>query len=152
MDNQDLILALNKLIETCKDGEESYKTCAQDALERNSPSHSVFEAIQLSCSTACSELDELVVKLGGVPEKSSSTGDMLHRTWVNLKHAISGKNEDAVLQECERGEESAKNRYNDALEHDLPSYVRLIVERQSLGIATNLEKIRTLRSNINVEA
>jgi uncharacterized protein (TIGR02284 family) len=147
MDNQDVISTLNELIETCKDGEATYKTCTEHAIEHDSHLQSAFSELEHSCSTASSELQGMVVMLGGIPHNGRSTSEALHRGWVNLKIAFAGKNDEAILNECERGEDAAKVGYNVALGHDLPPEVRTIVERQSRGVLVNHERIRALRDH-----
>ncbi|MET3106461.1 uncharacterized protein (TIGR02284 family) [Oxalobacteraceae bacterium GrIS 2.11] len=145
MDNQDVISVLNTLIETCKDGEASYTTCAKDAGERNSPLQPVYADIRHRCAAAASELQALVVSLAGEPSTEGSTAEAIHRGWVNLKHALGAKSDEAVLAECERGEDAAKKQYHLALEHDLPAQIRTVVERQSQGVLANHDKIKSLR-------
>jgi uncharacterized protein (TIGR02284 family) len=65
---------------------------------------------------------------------------------VNLKSAITGKDELAILTECERGEDVAKAAYAKALKADLPPNVRSIVERQYQGVKQNHDRVRDLRN------
>lgn len=152
MNNDDVISTLNNLIETCKDGEDSYKTCATDAAKRNSELQTMFVNLQHDCAAAAAQLQDLVRTEGGKPRTESSIGDAIHRGWVNLKTAIGGNNDEAVLVECERGEDSAKHNYSVALKQDLPPQVRAMVERQYQGVLVNHAKIKTLRDQLKVEA
>jgi uncharacterized protein (TIGR02284 family) len=47
----------------------------------------------------------------------------MHRAWTNIKSAITGMSEHAVLAECERGEDVAKAAYETALQKSLPANV-----------------------------
>jgi uncharacterized protein (TIGR02284 family) len=85
-----------------------------------------------------------VRRLGGDPDKSGTVGGAIHRGWINLKAAVTGKNEEAIINECERGEEHAAHVYEDALKKDLPMDTRSIVERQYRGVVENLERVRAL--------
>jgi uncharacterized protein (TIGR02284 family) len=67
---------------------------------------------------AVNELQAKVRSLGGDPERRGSVSGSLHRGWVNLKSTITGMSEEAVLAECERGEDVAKRAYEDALKKD----------------------------------
>ena len=150
MNNDEVISTLNDLIETCKDGEESYKTCAADAAKRKSDLQAVFGTLQHSCASAAAELQDVVRTAGGKPRTESSVGDAIHRGWVNLKGAIGGHNDEAVLAECERGEDSAKHNYSVALEQELPAQFRAVVERQYQGVLVNHTKIKALRDQFKV--
>ncbi len=76
----------------------------------------------------------------------------LHRRWVNVKTAITGKDEAAVLAECERGEDMAVVAYKDALAQDLPSDVRKLIERQYQGAIANHDLVRGFRDSFSAAA
>lgn len=143
MDNKDTISVLNDLIETCKDGEKGFRECAED-LTRADLKSTMTQRAQ-DCAHGASELQQLVRDLGGDPETSTSVSADLHRRWVDLKAMITGKDDLAILNECERGEDVAMRSYRKALEHDLPMDVRAVVERQYLGVQRNHDQVRALR-------
>jgi Domain of unknown function (DUF2383) len=58
----------------------------------------------------------------------------VHQAWTNIKSAITGMDEAAILAECEQGEDVAKGVYKAALEKDLPLNVRTVIQRQFLGL------------------
>lgn len=90
------------------------------------------------------ELQQEVRKLGGDPAKSGSVAATLHRGWINIKSAVTGKDEGAVISEAERGEDSAVANYRDALEQNLPSTVQMLVQRQYTEIKAAHDRIRSL--------
>jgi uncharacterized protein (TIGR02284 family) len=143
MDNDEIISTLNDLIETCKDGEEGFRTCAGDA---GDPSLKSFFANRAqSCGAAAAELQELVRTYGGDPERSSGLGGAIHRRWIDVKSAIMGHDDKAVLKECERGEDVAVASYRRALEKNLPVDVRAVVEQQYQGVLHNHDQVKSLR-------
>lgn len=143
MDNDEVISTLNDLIETCKDGEEGFLTCAQDV--GDTTLKSFFSNRAQTCAAAALELQDLVRAYGGDPERGSSLGGALHRRWVDVKSAIMGHDDRAVLKECERGEDVAVSRYRNALEKALPAELRTVVERQYQGVLKNHDQVRSLR-------
>lgn len=146
MDNDDVISTLNDLIETCKDGEEGFRTCAEDISE--SQLKALFTDRAQKCNSAAMELQELVVSLGGDPETKSSMSGTMHRRWVDIKAAVTGKDDESILNECERGEDVAVASYRKALEKDLPSNIRSVVERQYEGVLSNHDKVKALRDQV----
>jgi uncharacterized protein (TIGR02284 family) len=143
MDNDEVISTLNDLIETSKDGEEGFRSCAENA--SNPQLKTFFSNRAQSCTQAVVELQELVRAHGGNPESSSSLGGAVHRRWVDIKSMVTGKDDKAVLKECERGEDVAVASYRRALEKSLPIEVRSLVERQYQGVLHNHDQVKALR-------
>ena len=141
MSTDDVIDTLNDLIETCKDGEQGFITCAEDI--RSPELRAMFETAARRCAESAAELRTIVTRLGGKPETSGSLAGSAHRRWVDIKSAIMGKDDASVLAECERGEDVAKSSYQRALEKDLPADIRAVVERQYHGVLQNHDKVRT---------
>jgi uncharacterized protein (TIGR02284 family) len=147
--NDDTISTLNELIETCKDGQDGFKDAAE-GVERSDLKSLFFEFSQQRAHFA-GELQGIVQKIGGDPETSGSTAGAMHRGWINLKSAITGKDELAVLNECERGEDSARNTYKDALDDDLPTYIMETVRNQYDSIVQAHDRVKALRDSYKAE-
>ncbi|MBI5271218.1 MAG: PA2169 family four-helix-bundle protein [Burkholderiales bacterium] len=144
MDNdRNTLSTLNKLIETCKDGEYGFQSCAEHV--NSAELRSLFTARASDCRQAATELQALVRQHGGEPEDSGSATGAMHRGWVAVKGTLAGYSDLAMLEECERGEDAALERYREALEEDLPPQVRMVVERQFEGVKRNHMQVRTLR-------
>ena len=143
MDNDDVIDTLDKLIDTCKDGEYGFRTSAEHV--RSEHLRSVFLERAESCRQGATELQQAVVRCGGKPDEHSSASGTLHRGWLGLKGVLTGDRDQAALNECERGEDAALARYREALKHDLPSDIAEIVQRQYEGVKRNHDQIRSLR-------
>ena len=134
---------LNDLVETSKDGEKGFRTAAEDT--KNAELQAVFLRRAQDCATGAADLQQLVTRLGGNPEEGGSVAGAVHRGWVNLKAAVSGRTDLAILEECERGEDVAKARYRKALEETaLPEEIREVVQRQYDGVMRNHDQIRDL--------
>lgn len=137
------ISVLNELIETSKDGEKGFQRAAEDI---TSPDlRGILLAAAQRCATAALELQTLVRGLGGEPVQHGSVAGALHRGWVDLKAAVASRDDLAVLEECERGEDYAKRTYADALNKELPATIRAVVQRQYEGVILNHDRVRSLR-------
>lgn len=151
--NKEAISVLNDLIETSKDGQEGFKTCAEDI--KNPELKALFVKRSADCGTASAELQAEVRKLGGDPETSTSVAGDLHRRWVDVKSIFTGKGEEAVLNEAERGEDHALKAYKEALEkiskHNLVG-IRDVVERQYLNVQRNHDQVKALRNQARARA
>ncbi len=144
MDNKEVISVLNDLIETSKDGEKGFQECAENI--QSIQLKSLFNQRAQECAAAAADLQQLARDLGGDPEKKSSVAGALHRRWVDRKSLLTGKDDEAILNECERGEDVALKRYKEALEEDLPASIRMVVEKQWQGVKRNHDQVKSLRN------
>lgn len=133
---------LNDLIETCKDGEQGFREAA-DALQ-DSHIRSLFREFAQQRAQYARQLQQWVTNLGGEAETGGSIAGSAHRGWINLKAAITGHSDSAVVSEAERGEDTARKAYEDALNEDLPADIRSIVQRQYDGVKQAHDQVRSL--------
>ena len=145
--NDDVISTINNLIETCKDGQEGFQQAAEGV--QSSQLKTLFYEFGQQRARFAGELQGLVRELGGDPETSSSTAGALHRGWINIKSAITGQDDEAILNECERGEDVAKGAYKDALEENLPANVMTMVQDQYTEIQAAHDQVKALRNAAN---
>jgi uncharacterized protein (TIGR02284 family) len=139
------VSVLNDLIEVSRDGEEGFRKAAEDA--KNPELKELFASRSAEVGAAVRELQAQVVALGGRPEESGSVAGALHRGWVSLRSAVADRDDLAILEETERGEDVAKKKYADALqEDDLSFEIRALIERQYQGVLRNHDLIRDLRN------
>jgi uncharacterized protein (TIGR02284 family) len=143
--NAEVVSVLNDLIETSEDGIRGFQT-ASEAVS-NPSAKALFASRLPNIQRGSSELKAEVRRLGGDPDNRGTIAGDFHRAWINLKSAVTGKNEEAVVMECERGEEHAAHVYEEALQKDLPIDTRAIVERQYRGVVENLDRVRALSRN-----
>lgn len=141
--NAETISTLNNLIETCRDGQYGFKT-ASESVER-SDLKTVFEEFSQQRANFASVLQELVRSAGGDPETGGSVSGAVHRGWIDINSAVASQSEDAVLNECERGEDYAKDAYAEALKADLPGDIAGVVSQQSQAILAAHNRIKSLR-------
>lgn len=145
--NKESISVLNDLIETSKDGEKGFQTSAEDI--KNPAIKAYFMSRSQEIGVAVRELQTKVRELGGEPETSSSVSGTLHRAWVDLKSTLTGKDDKAILEEVERGEDVAKKAYKEALEKahqkNLPADVVALITKQQAGVLATHDKVKALR-------
>jgi uncharacterized protein (TIGR02284 family) len=144
-----IMTVVNELIETSRDGEKGFTKSAEEVSEPQIKS--LFLKKAQTCATAARELEEQMRALGGDVEKGGSVSGAVHRGWVNLKASMTGHDTAAILAETERGEDYAKKVYEEALEEDLPSDLRQVIERQYRGVIANHDDVRDLRDTYKMK-
>jgi uncharacterized protein (TIGR02284 family) len=148
--NDDVISVLNDLIEICKDGEEGFRT-AGDAVE-DPDLRTLFHMYAQQRARFGAELNNEVLRHGGDPATSGHVSAALHRGWLNIKTAVTGKNVAAIIDECERGEDVAVNTYQDALKKVLPADLLAVVQEQYAEIKRAHGAVSALKHEVHTHA
>lgn len=138
------ISTLNSVIETLKDGQEGFRQASEAVADSQLKSY--FSELSLQRSKFAGELQNHIIQMGEPkPENTSSTAGALHRAWINMKSAITSRDDHAILAECERGEDSAVAEYKKAMEAELPSPARDIISRQYTDVKAAHDRVKELR-------
>ncbi|MEQ1642051.1 MAG: PA2169 family four-helix-bundle protein [Pyrinomonadaceae bacterium] len=148
--NDEVISTLNGLIQTLKDGQLGFKTASED-IERSELKTTFYEFSQQR-SEFTGVLQELVRSLGGDPENAGSISGAVHRGWMDLKSAVTGRTEEAILNECERGEDYAKEAYADAEQKNLPANIADVIAQQAQAIQAAHNRVKALRDAERAES
>ena len=146
MSNDEVIDTLNDLIETCKDGEYGFRSCAEHC--KSPELKTMFTDRAAECQRGADELQGLVTRLGGEPDTGGSATGAMHRGWIAVRATLSTYDDKAMLEECERGEDAALSRYRDALAKPLPSDIHAVVDRQYQGVKRNHDLVRQWRDRV----
>lgn len=143
--NDDVIDTLNELIETSKDGEYGFNELADHV--HSNELRALFRNRATCCGEAAAELQRCAAEYGASAERSGSLAGAVHRGWVSVRSALSSHTDQAMLEECERGEDAALARYRRALDRDLPAEVRTLIARQLEGAQRNHDQVKALRDS-----
>ena len=141
--NDHAIDTLSHLHEILRDGEYGFAECAEHT--KTPGLKSVFIQRAQDCRAAGSELENLIVDLGGDPGEGGTMTGALHRGWVSVKGTLRGYSDISMLEECERGEDVALAQYRKALKQNLPAEAKAVVERQAQDTQANHDQIRNMR-------
>tara|TARA_B100000949_G_C14165793_1_gene401144 strand:+ start:295 stop:741 length:447 start_codon:yes stop_codon:yes gene_type:complete len=120
---------LNNLLEKNYDAEKGY----QDAAERiENPTMKDFLQKQAQKRYDFGhEIKTEIKNYGEEPDKGGSAKGTVHRAWMDLKAAVASSSEEQVMEEVQRGEQSAINEYNEVIsETSLPPSVQQILTKQ----------------------
>jgi uncharacterized protein (TIGR02284 family) len=146
-ENREITSVLDELIETLRDGQEGFKQAAEGVTDPKLKS--LFRDYSDQRARFVTALQTEARKFGEQkPEDNSSAAGALHRGWINLKSAVTGGSEHAILAECERGEDSAVEEYQKAVGNGLPPALQDIVSHQFAEIKAAHNRIRDLRDAV----
>lgn len=139
---------LNDLIETLKDGQNGFSDAA--AAVASPDLKSLFGEYAQQRSRFAGELQAHARAVGeNEPATTGSTAGALHRGWINLKAALTSKDDHAILAECERGEDIAVAAYKKALEETgFPAYVLDTIRSQAAQVKAAHDRVRNLRDSL----
>lgn len=142
-DNDDTIGTLNEVLESCRDGEYGFRACAEHTKAQDVKTLFLRHADE--CRAAAAELSSEIRRLGGKADEGGTASGSMHRGWVAVRGTLTGYSDLAMLEECERGEDTALARYRSALKQALPADVKSVLERQYHGAQSNHDQIKALR-------
>ena len=144
MSTESTISTLNNLINTTLDSMKGFKDAAQDA--ESTQFSNMFADFARERSEVATALQTEVKRLGGNPEDDSSFLAAAHRTFMDLKQAFTGKDDKAIIQEVERGEDYIKGKFEAALkETDLDPSSRSVVERDYQSVKAGHDRASALK-------
>jgi uncharacterized protein (TIGR02284 family) len=143
VDTGAVISVLNGLIETCKDGEKGYKNAAADV--RDPVFRALFTHFSQQRAQFATALQATIERMGGHAENNGSVVGAIRRGWMDLKSALEGGSDHAMLVECERGEDAAKRNYEQAMRKALPYDIEILVQAQYTSILQAHDEMRRMR-------
>lgn len=144
MTNETVLDKLQYLLGTLRDGEKGFADAAEHATEASLKT--LFSERSTQRAQLANEVEAHITRLGDKPREGGSVGAALHRTWLNVRDAVTGRGDYQVVAECERGEDVAVENYQDVLkEADLPADIRSFVEAQFAQVKASHDQIRDLK-------
>ena len=152
MDSQrDQISTLNELIETTIDSITGYEDSAQNI--DNDRFRQIFRERADERQRVVEDLRSEVRRLGGDPEESGTFLGKAHQRFEDLKAAVTGRDEKAIINEVERGEDYLKGKFETALESgDLSGESRMVVERAYQSVRSGHDQISQLKHGLQTNS
>ena len=144
MTHEVTLATLKDLLETSREGERGFALATKD--NREPGVIDLLKDGEDSCRAAAVELQEQVRLLGGASEDGGAMKVPVYRGWISFKAVAISRDTKLILEECERGEDYAKARYEDAMKIELPESLRAIVERQYQRVIAIHGRVRLLRN------
>jgi uncharacterized protein (TIGR02284 family) len=138
------ISTLNTLIATTIDSITGYEDSAQNI--DNERFREIFRQRANERQQVVEQLRAEVRRLGGNPEDDGSFLGKAHQRFEDLKAAITGRDEKAIINEVERGEDYLKDKFEAALNSDeLTGESRSVVERCYQSVRSGHDQMSQLK-------
>ena len=143
-EHSETISTLNTLIATTIDSITGYEDSAQNI--DNERFREIFRQRANERQQVVESLRAEVRRLGGNPEDDGSFLGKAHQRFEDLKAAITGRDEKAIINEVERGEDYLKGKFEAALKGDtLNGDSRAVVERCYQSVRSGHDQISQLK-------
>lgn len=138
-----LVDNLQELLEKNYDAQKGFTKAMEDA--KNPRLKGFLQRQAAQRSRFANELTHEIRTLNEEPKESGSFTGNLHRTWIDIKSAVTGNEDEAVLEECIRGEKASWDEYEDKLkEENFPPNISSVLQKQASEIHDTLSKVKTL--------
>lgn len=145
----DDLATLKTLTSTLNDSVNGYREAANDV--HSSEFRELFTQFADDRSRCSADLQSEVRRLGGEPDNDGSTMGSLHQTWLDLKAAVTGRDDKAIINEVERGEDYLKEKFEAALNSDnLTGESRMAVERAYQSVREGHDRVSALKHGLEV--
>ncbi len=145
---------LNDLVRINNDRVAGYEKASEEAKNIDVDLRAIFNRMAEESRQYAAELTQEVVKMGGEPTTGTTNSGKIYRVWMDIKATFTGKDRQAILENCEFGEDAAQKAYDEALKSDveLSADIRQLIANQKSSLKTShdvIKKYRDLHAEVN---
>jgi uncharacterized protein (TIGR02284 family) len=146
-DRNDEISTLNTLTATLIDSITGYEDAAANS--EAGRFREMFRERATERRSCVEDLRAEVRRLGGNPEDDGSFLGKTHQRFLDLKAAITGRDDKAIINEVERGEDYLKAKFKAATESDaLSGESRAVVEQAYQSVLRGHDRVSKLKHSL----
>lgn len=142
--NKEIISDLKGLVSIVNDGKEGYNSAAEST--DNMELKAVFLKYVAQRALYENELKSHIQKHGGIStDEDGGILGAIHRTWIDIKEALTNKSETALLSAVTTGEKAALEKFDMAIEKNKlhEDHLNLLTDQRN-GISDALKEIEVL--------
>lgn len=145
------ISTLNTLTTTLIDSINGFEDAASNT--DNQRFQQLFREHASDRQRVVEELRAEVRRLGGDPSDDQSFLGQTHQRFLDLKAAITGRDDKAIVNEVERGEDYLKEKFEAALNsQDLTGDSRAVVERAYQSVRDGHDRMSQLKHGMETSS
>ena len=143
----DEVTTLNTLTATLLDSVKGYRDAAENS--ESGRFQELFRSNADERSRCAEDLRAEVRRLGGEPEDDQSTMGAVHQRWLDLKAAVTGRDDKAIINEVELGEDYLKEKFETALNSGhLSGESRAAVEQAYQSVRKGHDQIASIKHGL----
>ena len=149
--HSDETTALNTLIATLIDSVTGFEDAATN-IEPGNRLQQLFRERASERRRCVEDLRSEVRRLGGNPEDDGSFLGKTHQRFLDLKAAVTGRDEKAIINEVERGEDYLKEKFETALNSEhLSGESRTVVESAFQSVRAGHDQMSQLKHGMEAD-
>jgi uncharacterized protein (TIGR02284 family) len=138
---------LNDLIATTFDSVDGYRGAGKNS--QGDRFVAMFNARAVERQAVIATLRGEVTRLGGKPEEDGTLLGGAHRMFLNLKSVVTGRDEKAIINEVEQGEDHIKAKFEDAMDDtELSPAVMHMIRDCYASIKQGHDQMRDLKQSM----
>jgi uncharacterized protein (TIGR02284 family) len=145
--DNDGLTVLKTLTDTLADSVNGYREAAGHV--DSDEFRQMFSQLADERSQVLTDLQSELGRLGGSADRDGTTLGHLHQRWLDFKAGITGRDDKAVINEVERGEDYLKGKFEAALSSDsLDASVRAPIERAFGSVRQGHDRVSQLKHSL----
>jgi len=151
MDNDAQVGVLETLTTTLIDSVNGYEDAAKNT--DNSRLQQIFTQHAQERRRVCDDLRSEIRRLGGDPPDDGSMMGKTHQSWLDLKAAVTGRDDERVINSVEAGEDYLKEKFETALDSDeLTGEARQAVESAYQSVRSGHDQISQIKHGLEAQS
>jgi len=130
--NEELAEVLNDLVQINNDRIAGYERAIKETKDLDVDLKGLFEGMVRESEGYKSKLAEKIGALGEEATTSTTISGSIYRAWMDVKATFTGSSREAILENCEFGEDAWRRAYEAALASDaeMSAEVRQLITEQ----------------------
>lgn len=144
--NKDIAKSLRTLVQLNKESDRGYKEASENI--EDPELKTILYRLSQQRAEFRGDLEEILIKDYNDSESpSDSILSKLHRGWMDFKTKLSSNDNEAVLEECLRGEKHAIETYNEEMANKFPDYIQEKLAKQLDLIRGALRQVQEFKAS-----
>lgn len=142
---------LETLATTLIDSINGYEDAAANS--ENSRFQEIFRTRASERREILGDLRSEISRLGGNPPDDGSLMGKTHQRWLDLKAAVTGRDDERIINSVEAGEDYLKEKFEAALNSDeLSGESRQVVERAYQSVRSGHDQMSQLKHGMEAQS